>query len=115
MTLPDACLGQFGRATIDELATDAVPSAVRMNREMMDISASAVVSRKDCSNKPPVVSGNEAHTHIAVKISLNVLARICVTQGNPIALTPQGQCIIIGFYSKLRYFYHGVLSVKSAG
>ena len=75
----------------------AAPAAIRMDRKVVDISPSTVVSRQNNADEPTVGGGDEAHTRVAVEMRLDALARIRLTESHALARSPQREHFVVVF------------------
>lgn len=68
----DSCCAEYVKAALHEFATDALPAAIRMDHQMMNVSASAIMTCQDCPHSFPFSCGDKAHVRVAIKIDLEI-------------------------------------------
>lgn len=105
MAFLDALISKDLKASLCQLPTDTLPTAVRVDCKMVDVSPSAVMSAKHGAYDTTVGRGNETHPRIAIQIWLDVLPWIGIAQANTFALLPKRKDVAIRHDRELWYGY----------
>lgn len=83
------------RTFVYELTAQALPPEIRMDSEMMDISAPAVMTAENRSDYVITRIGDKAHPRVAVEISPDIFPGIRSAQPHSLALFPKGRNLVI--------------------